>query len=95
METRLSPLLRQFESLRGLDALYATSPLSRSILFAGYNRLGFLLCAELTGNARLLEICAEVEEHLTDGDDDTDNERNKVMRIYIAQLREKYRSRLH
>ncbi|MBX9902216.1 MAG: hypothetical protein K2Y28_15670 [Burkholderiaceae bacterium] len=95
METRLSPLLRQFESLRGLDALYATSPLSHSILFAGYNRLGFLLCAELTGNARLLEICAEVEEHLADGDNEIENERNKVMRIYIAQLREKYRSRLH
>lgn len=64
MKARLLPLLRAVESLAGYEALYCTTPLSASRLYTHPLHPTLLLCAELTGNPRLLVICDEIDQAL-------------------------------
>jgi hypothetical protein len=60
-ESMLSPLLAQLATVKGLDQLLCTRPLTDSILYTDpFNRL-ILSAAEVAGNPRLLELCDELE----------------------------------
>lgn len=54
-------LLRPLQTLQGYNAAYNTLPRSASRYFNGYLDRAPLLCAEMVGNPRLLELCDETE----------------------------------
>ncbi len=57
-------LLRPLQTLQGYNAVYNTQPRSASRYFSGYLDRAPLLCAELVGNPRLLDLCSETEAAL-------------------------------
>lgn len=64
-------LLRPLQTPQGYDAVYNTKPRSASRYFNGYLHNTPLLCAEMVGNPRLLELCDETEAALAaDGSQD-------------------------
>jgi hypothetical protein len=57
-------LLRPLQTLQGYNAVYNTQPRSASRYFSGYLDRAPLLCAEMVGNPRLLDLCRETEAAL-------------------------------
>lgn len=61
LKSVLSPLLAQLATVKGLDELRSTQPLTASVLYTDpFNRL-ILSAAEVAGNPRLLALCDELE----------------------------------
>ncbi len=57
-------LLRPLQTLQGYNAVYNTQPRSASRYFSSYLERAPLSCAEMVGNPRLPELCAETESAL-------------------------------
>lgn len=84
---RIPLMLRQLETLEGLDALFNAQPMSASLLFSGYVRLEPLLVAHAVGNPRLGALCDEVEAGLSKVDPHWYNGGVEAVRNLIHMLR--------
>lgn len=82
----LPMLLRPLQTLQGYNAAYNTQPRSASRYFNSYLDRAPLLCAEMLGDPRLLELCAETESALVAGGSE-DMFHVELMRRCIARIR--------